>query len=95
MNAETEFEKEFVEAVVDYMDRSRCMAEFVLEGTKEEGGEGQHVGERPAVVTTSDHTTTHLSLRCTDLIGPDNVGKWEEALITNTTITVLYMDTGA
>ena len=40
-------------------------------------------------------TITKLDLCDTDLIGTQNVGKWGEALITNTTITRLRMDDGA
>ena len=43
----------------------------------------------------ANHTIRSLVLKCTDLIGPDNVGKWGEALMANTTITTLLMKKGA
>ena len=91
---DAEFGKGFVEAVVVCVERWIHMTLLCLNGTKEGGGEGQHVGEWLAAVMSSNKAITELYLKFTDLTGPDNMGKWGEALMRNNDIIKFEMDYG-
>ena len=63
-------------------------------GTKAGGEEGQSVGERLADVLSANNLLEKLSLWRTDLLVPDNVDHWINAIMKNTTLKCLDASEG-
>ena len=53
---------------------------------------GQEIGRRLADAVTTNKVLEILGLNGTDLVGPQNVGHWGDALLMNTELKRLWMD---
>jgi len=92
-NAGDRFGSEFMDALIQQVDQCKNLEWLGINNTKvgDEKG-GQEAGVRLAKVLATNTTITYLRLSNTDLIGSGNVVEWGDALMENTTLTMLSLN---